>query len=65
MTVSNLHPMTLAEALSVLAGIGYREDWTIDQLRAATPADMRSIVAAALRITAAAAHAEANRIEHG
>lgn len=56
----------LADAQFLLASIGYRESWTIDELRAAC-ADMsptaRGRIVEALRITAAAAFAEAERLE--
>ncbi len=63
MTVTNLHSMTLVEASVILTAIGYRTDWTVEQLRAATPPDLRKNVALALRITAAADMAEANGLE--
>lgn len=63
--VGHLRGMSLSEAHSVLAGIGYRTDWTIDELRAAVPVDMRQLVAIALRVVAASEMAEANGLEGG
>lgn len=61
-TISTLHTMTFGEAKSILAGIGYRPDWTVPELLAATPADMRNNVVHALRITALAYEAEAEAL---
>jgi hypothetical protein len=55
--------MPLAEAKQVLASIGYRPDWTNEQLLAATPYDMRQRVQTALRVMASAYLAEARELE--
>lgn len=65
MTVTNMHPMTLTEANAILASIGYDPDWTLNQLKQAVPKDMARTFALALRVTAAADHAEANGLERG
>jgi hypothetical protein len=57
--------MSLSDAQTVLAGIGYCADWSIDELRAAVPADMRQLVSTALRIVAASEMAEAHGLEGG
>lgn len=60
MTTNN---MTVAEAHSLLTSIGYREDWTLDQLIAATPGDMIERVLLAMSVSAEAAQAEANALK--
>lgn len=62
MTVTNMHPMTLPEAEAILSAIGYRPEWTFEQLRAVVPVEMAQRVVSALRITAAAEHDRANRL---
>lgn len=62
----NDNEMTLTEANALLAGIGYREHWTVPELIEATAhlaQDDRSRISAALRVTATAAFLEADRLE--
>ena len=64
--VTNIHPMTLAEAQALLGSIGYRTDWTTKQLIAAVstmPDDDALMVSDALRITAAAYQQEATELQ--
>lgn len=54
--------MTFAEAKEVLAGIGYRHDMTLNELVAATPADMLLTVETALTVAAEGYAAEAEEL---
>ncbi|MFC3786699.1 hypothetical protein GGR90_002753 [Sphingopyxis italica] len=64
--VSNIHPMTLAEAQAVLDRVGYQTEWTVAELIAARrempPEDANQMVAA-LRIVATAELHEAGSLE--
>jgi hypothetical protein len=63
MTLQTSSPMTPAEAAAVLNSIGYRRDWTNEELIAATPKDMVDRVITALQVHAEAAFAEADALE--
>lgn len=63
--IASLHGMSLADARELLASIGYNPDWPLERLRAAIPDDMRERFVTALRVTAAAEHDAANRMEAG
>lgn len=63
MTIVSLHQMSLAEAEAALTSIGYDPKWSVPELIAAIPLDMLDRIELALRITAAAAQAEASALE--
>ena len=68
MTVVQMHPLRLAEAEEVLARVGFRDDWTGAELRAAMAtwgARDFELVPIALNVTAAAMLAEVARQREG
>lgn len=63
--LASLWPLTLAEAEDLLASVGYSTEWTVEELRAAVPHDLRLRFAMALRVVAIAEHDLAHKMEVG